>query len=234
MADAKDLDAGAPSLAAQGQRQDAPPAYTSENLPPEVIGELNAAFSSLDLEIKSTTVTPDMCLAHLKLLNAFQNLKEDIGYTDGLWQIYNSRALAPNVRVNGAEGEQPEKLLAMLREKRWALYLARAVDRYEAWWDTFAADPITEEDLVENSPKFSGFVESAFSQQPRRLPPIGKQSYPGLGSHNYGKTSDCCRCIDGVACTYAQSSGLSRRLHARRVTRPLELRHALETSEWVH
>ena len=176
MADAKDPGTSASSSVVQDQRHNAPPVYTLGNLPPETIRELNAAFSSLDLDTTSITVTPDMCLAHLKLLNALQNLKEDIGYTDGLWQIYDSRALAPNARVSGTGHEKPARLLAMVREKRWALYLARAVDRYEAWWATFATDPLTEEDLVENSPKFTGFVESASSQQRHILPPIGKQA----------------------------------------------------------
>lgn len=178
MAGVKDFDAGASSSApaVQPLRNDAPPAYTSAALSPETIGELNAAFSSLDLASISDTVTQDTCLAHLKLLHTFQNLKEDVGYTDGLWQIYNSRALVPNVPVDGNEGENPERLLAMLREKRWALYLARAVDRYEAWWNTFPADPLREQDLVENSPKFAGFVEYDSPQQLHYLPPIGKNA----------------------------------------------------------
>ncbi|KAK8065163.1 hypothetical protein PG997_011910 [Apiospora hydei] len=155
MANAKDLGASASSSApAQPPRHDAPPAYTSANLSPDTIGELNAAFSSLDLDSVSTTVTPDTCLAHLKLLNAFQNLKED--------------PLTPNVRVDGNdEGEKPEtpeRLLAMLREKRWALYLARAVDRYEVWWNHFHADPLTEQDLVANSPKCLDGVACAYAQ----------------------------------------------------------------------
>ncbi|KAK8064018.1 hypothetical protein PG996_008670 [Apiospora saccharicola] len=176
MGGATDSDAGASSSApaVQHPRHDAPPAYASSALSPETIGELNAAFSSLDLASISTTVTQETCLAHLKLLNTFQNLKEDVGYTDGLWQIYDSRVLSPNVRVDGNEGEkpEPERLLAMLREKRWALYLARAVDRYEAWWDIFPADPLREQDLAENSPKFAGFVECDSPQQLHFLPPI--------------------------------------------------------------
>lgn len=189
MAGAREFDAGASSSApaVQPPRHDAPPAYSSPALSPETIGELNAAFSSLDLASISTTVTQDTCLAHLKLLHAFQNLKEDVGYTDGLWQLYNSRALSPNVRVDGNEGEKPERLLAMLREKRWALYLARAVDRYEAWWNIFPADPLREQDLVENSPKFAGFVECDSPQQLHFLPPIGKHAQSGLGDPAYGK-----------------------------------------------
>ena len=189
MAGAKKFDAGASSSApaVQPPSQDAPPAYSSAALSPETIGQLNAAFSSLDLASISTTVTQDTCLAHLKLLHSFQSLKEDVGYTDGLWQIYNSRALASNVRVEGNGGQTPERLLAMLREKRWALYLARAVDRYEAWWNTFPAEPLREQDLVENSPKFAGFVECDSPRQLHRLPPIGKNAESDLGNPTYGK-----------------------------------------------
>lgn len=33
--------------------------------------------------------------------------------------------------------------MSRFREKRWAAYLARAVDRYEAWWASLGGRPAT-------------------------------------------------------------------------------------------
>ncbi|KAI1880428.1 hypothetical protein JX265_002049 [Neoarthrinium moseri] len=110
--------------------------------------------------------TVDTCLVHLKLLRAFEQLKSKIGYTDGLWEIWDSRALG-NVEV-----------LAKLREKRWALYVARAVDRYQAWWKSFVPDMLTEKDILKRSPEGnpSRYAQFAAAHEPMRwtkdiLPP---------------------------------------------------------------
>lgn len=84
------------------------------------------SFSSL-LITPRTELDADSCLVHLKLLACFGTLKQRIGKQDGLWEIYDSRAL-------NASGSNTAAVLALLREKRWAIYLARAVDRYETWF----------------------------------------------------------------------------------------------------
>ncbi|KAL2157125.1 hypothetical protein VTH06DRAFT_6413 [Thermothelomyces fergusii] len=87
----------------------------------------------------------DVCLIHLKLLFAFQWMKEDVGFTDGLWGLWDSRAGEPDpadigqqnprnrqrraTRADGgndipAELRAADKRLSILskiREKRWAL-----------------------------------------------------------------------------------------------------------------
>ncbi|KAI1771974.1 hypothetical protein F4818DRAFT_454190 [Hypoxylon cercidicola] len=144
---------------------DAPPRYSFENGQAEAppVEELNSAFSSLHLVSPSTEVTPDTCLAHLKLLHAFETLKEDVGYTDGLWGLYDSRVLSKNDRKSNAVqnnlklDDETGKRLAGLREKRWALFVARAVDRYEAWWGKLSTTYLTEDDMG-GSEKYSGFV----------------------------------------------------------------------------
>ncbi|KAI0160700.1 hypothetical protein GGR57DRAFT_390743 [Xylariaceae sp. FL1272] len=157
----------------------APPSYNnvpSTDLSHEEIDQLNSAFASLDLPKNVETVTPDTCLAHLKLLFAFQNLKEAIGYADGLWDIYDSRVLSAE-KDTADKDEKTAALtqsqLALLREKRWALYVARAVDRYEAWWKSFERDPLNEDDMAIDSERFSRFTnpnkESPFRSL---LPPI--------------------------------------------------------------
>lgn len=81
--------------------------------------------------------TVDACLSHLKLLRAFEVLKQKVGYTDGLWNIWDSRA------------KGSIDVLAKLREKRWAIYIARAVDRYEAWWKSFVPSMLIEKDMLQ-------------------------------------------------------------------------------------
>lgn len=96
-------------------------------------------FSSLNLTdepLHMLTPGPDTCLAHLRLLYAFRRLREEVGYRDGLWGIADP----------GEDPKAPEvplETLSKLREKRWAIYLARAVDRYEAWWKTLGGTGVT-------------------------------------------------------------------------------------------
>ncbi|KAI1431765.1 hypothetical protein GGR50DRAFT_677727 [Xylaria sp. CBS 124048] len=144
-----------------------PPSYRAaigDSLSPADINQLNSAFSSLKLPVIASRVTADTCLAHLKLLFAFQNLKEVIGYTDGLWNIYDSRVFpnrdsAAALGTRGEFDDDTKKSLSQLREKRWALYIARATDRYETWWECFPKDPLTEGDMTESTAKYTKFVD---------------------------------------------------------------------------
>ncbi|WYZ44591.1 hypothetical protein EsH8_VII_001027 [Colletotrichum jinshuiense] len=128
------------------------------------VANLTAAFSSLRL---ATQRDPDVdsCLAHLKLLFAIQTLKEDIGYTNGLWDLWDIRAgPAPDSDEGSSKDAQDrlKKFLAMLREKRWAIFLTRAVDRYETWWKTLSSDRLREEEMGninKFSDKYSTFPE---------------------------------------------------------------------------
>lgn len=168
--------AGAPSANSNGSASadQPPPAYTTVDTPaatqPEPVideAQLTAAFASLRLtDWPPRDPDTDTCLAHLKLLFAFRTLQDDIGYTDGLWGIWDSgafdRTTGRGVKFQGApattgatakpatpggppstsagsaakgqDDDDPKAAVARLREKRWALFLARAVDRYESWW----------------------------------------------------------------------------------------------------
>lgn len=185
--------------------QDAPPAYTTaqpgQNSPPDV--DITAAFSSLNISPTPQDPTVETCLAHLKLLYAVQSLKEDVGYTDGLWDIWDTRAegsdsdidvelpsdhlptsVATTVDSNGSQGEKdgiaPSDLqkirLSKIREKRWALFVARAVDRYEAWWNVFPKTMLREADMNndELGGKYNTFVnETAYLRWTEdMLPPL--------------------------------------------------------------
>lgn len=156
---------------------------------------LTGAFDSLSLETDTGPVpNGDTCLAHLKLLFAIQGMKEEVGYMDGLWNIWDSRADNEGEAIpNGAgsthrheSGSQavPDQRLATLsklREKRWAIFLARAVDRYAAWWSSFLSSNggLVQLDMQSpNSPKYSNFVGMEGNKIDgdwitRSLPPLG-------------------------------------------------------------
>ncbi|KAK5125535.1 hypothetical protein LTR85_000646 [Meristemomyces frigidus] len=110
--------------------QEVPPDYDGEHaLPPP---DITAGFSNLKLGDDAGSQPIDVqCIAHLKVLECFYRLRQQIGSTDGLYGIENSvvtaAGLSPNSETANAE------LLTKLGEKRWAIYVARAVDRFDKW-----------------------------------------------------------------------------------------------------
>ncbi|KAM3458239.1 hypothetical protein NHJ6243_007461 [Beauveria neobassiana] len=133
-------------------------------------------------------VTESRCLAHLKLLHAIQAMKEDIGYTDGLWGIWDSLVsdgkgisleeskLPPQTRPAEITSDEEKKMmLSKLREKRWAIFLARAVDRYEAWWNAQDIEMLTNADMtVLDGDKYMCFPSTSrnFDWQKVSMPPL--------------------------------------------------------------
>lgn len=125
------------------------------------------------------------CLAHLKLLHAIQGMKEDVGYTDGLWNLWDSRAADGREVSTDHGGTDPGKMtdeykkklsLSKIREKRWALFVARAVDRYEAWWNTLQKQTLTETDMsAHRSAKYAEFPTAGtpLDWKEHMLPPLG-------------------------------------------------------------
>lgn len=108
---------------------DGPPGQDRPPLP--VIEDLSQRLNALDLRNGSNTLNSTTCIAHLKFLEAVYQLRETVANTDGLFGI----ATPPDPKL-----EKPDPKLAdvqiRVREKRWAVYVARAVDRFEAWWKT--------------------------------------------------------------------------------------------------
>lgn len=163
---------------------DAPPNYTSTdpvNDGPS-LEEMNAAFANLNiLENPTEFPTADQSLAHLKLLNAFYALKEDIGYTDGIFDLWDSR-----VEVYNLESVDRDKALAKTREKRWALFIARAVERFEEWWVNVLCRRedgrrLEGKEMLADNAMFTTFMYRGVVQKwtSAMLPPLGK-----LTSHN--------------------------------------------------
>lgn len=74
-------------------------------------------------------VTPDECIAHLKLLASFADLRDTVSKTDGLFNINNKAA-----RIYMSD-EEKNRAYAFIREKRWAVYVQRAVQRFTTWFE---------------------------------------------------------------------------------------------------
>lgn len=135
-------------------------------------------------------VSESRCLAHLKLLHAINAMKEDVGYSDGLWGISDSlvtdskgSSLDPsgvfsdNEKAKMTNDEKRKMLLSKLREKRWAIFVARAVDRYEAWWNAQDIMMLTEEDMtVQDGDNYMRFPSTSrkFDWQASTMPPLGQ------------------------------------------------------------
>ena len=118
-------------LRTSSQGDSPPPSYyASTSQEPPI--DISSAFANLTLNQVSTPAqkpTVDQCLAHLKLLEAFHSLREDISQQDGLFGINDDFATADT------EQERAQHL-AKIREKRWQVYVSKASKRFEAWWET--------------------------------------------------------------------------------------------------
>jgi hypothetical protein len=67
--------------------------------------------------------TPSECIAHLKLLHAFAKLRHDVG---------NRGDIVASEKIRNFDDSIAEKL----REKRWVVFVTKAVDRFERWYET--------------------------------------------------------------------------------------------------
>lgn len=106
-----------------------PPDYDAENVltPPDI----TAGFANLNLgrQNKDAFPTADEATAHLVLLECFYRLRQRIGSSDGLFGIDGNVVTG----VGLSDKKVTDELLTKLAEKRWAIYVARAVDRFDKW-----------------------------------------------------------------------------------------------------
>jgi hypothetical protein len=138
---------------------------------------MNAAFAYLNIpDIAPAFPTAEHCLAHLKLLSAIYALKEDTGYTDGLFGLWDAKCEV-------LEGKQRDEALSKTREKRWALYIARAVERFEDWWLTVlfpreGSKRLEGKEMIETNKNYHSFPTEGrvCKWTTAMLPPLGKST----------------------------------------------------------
>lgn len=154
-----------PKSAVNGQTE-RPPSYTAEQLALE-LPKLN--LSAPPNPKSPEFVARDKCVAHLKLLAVLADLRDFVSNNDGLFGLFDSEADKFPDSLNEAK--------ARIREKRWAVYTARAVDRYAKWWFTclpMSRPQVTMKDLED--PKYEEIVDcnKTIAWSASNLPPIGE------------------------------------------------------------
>lgn len=147
-----------------------PPGY-------DQIDEQAPAIPPLDLSHNagspnSTTVTRDQCVVHLKFLAALADLRDSVAGNEGLFGLHEPPL--------SEFPEHVEEVRARVREKRWAVYTARAVDRYTKWWETCIPSnrPCPRLNDLENQ-SYDRITEGnhQLSWSKDSLPPLGEYRY---------------------------------------------------------
>ena len=130
---------------------DAPPPYTAHELP------INAP-RPLNLTQPANVPTSDQCIAHLRLLEAFYRLRRRVED-----DVHDSAASSSN---------SPPA-----REKRWAVYVAKAVLRFYCWWNKCDVSGGGEKTMGELLLISKDWVRGAKLQiDESNLPPLGRDT----------------------------------------------------------
>jgi len=156
-----------------------PPDYTdSGELPPP---DYTAGFANLSISDGPSLDTPQVndTIAHLKTLECFYRLKQTIASTDGIFGIDNDKVVELGRVSSPGEGDGTDEFLPRLAEKRWAIYVSRAVDRFHAWVSTAipAADPLPTMAEIEEKGK-NGEIVMVSGHLRHQMPPLDISNMP--------------------------------------------------------
>ena len=208
---------------------DSPPPSYSASAAQEPPADISTAFANLNLHeppALAQTPTPDECLAHLKLLEAFYSLRQDVCQHDGLFGINDSFATAST---------EPERTqhLAKIREKRWQVYVSKANKRFEAWWTTCVLPEARRQtQYAVTTLGRTPWVGEKLNFERQNLPPLGNQTI--RKSWSMSITHHQCRRPHGLACISAQPEKLPRRLHTLRQDGCMEDRSSLGSDQFLY
>lgn len=132
-----------------------PPAYGAREPSPPVIdqddvitpADMTSGFKNLTISSDGSRPSVEQCIAHLKVLESFYRLRQTVSSTDGLFGIEDKFV---RDSVPDGNSDRIPALLAKLAEKRWAIYVSRAVERFETWLITVLPDarPASTDGLV--------------------------------------------------------------------------------------
>jgi hypothetical protein len=152
------------------ESKEAPPSYEAVQQDEQFIPAVPPLeFSPLE---SSKTVDKPRCILHLKLLAALADLRDTISSIDGLFGINDSEA------SKFTDEQTKYKVLVRIREKRWAVYTAKAADRYVNWWRKVlpsSGDTVTVS--LMKSTSYSDITRSSmrpFAWAKKKLPPLGE------------------------------------------------------------
>ena len=147
---------------------DRPPAYHDLNVP-----DITSGFASLNLSSRpsrNAIPTEEACIAHLKLLEALSTLRENISRQDGLYGIYDR--FVPEKAPTEYKIQNQSKI----REKRWAVYVANAVRRFETYFQTLLPGSFmtTRAHMQEDYYSRMTSIVDQIDWTVENLPPLGK------------------------------------------------------------
>ena len=206
-----------------------PPTYVQGN-PNQDVPDITAAFSNLNLS-HSPKPTPDRCIAHLKLLEAFHQLREDVSFEDGRFGIHDSFS-----DVVESHRERDE-ILAKIREKRWQIYVTKASKRFERWWAS-CVEPNDEKNRLLGQSRIpfifkqSPDIGEALEWTKDQMPPLGKCYGDFWSTEVHTKLRN--RRDNGLACIHVESERLSRGLPSSREDEILESWITLGDHQLLH
>ena len=183
-----------------------PPSYTEEEQLLLNFPKLNLSDTKA-LANPTRMVTRDQCVAHLKFLAVLADLRDSVSNNDGLFGITDNQA----ENIHWARDEAR----ARIREKRWAVYTARAVERYQKWFFTclpMSRPHVTLSDLEDAS--YEGILncETMVVWNEDNLPPLGKQITIGCCISRIALIES--RYLDGMAFTYVKPPRLHGGLYS--------------------
>ncbi|KAK9250681.1 hypothetical protein V1507DRAFT_494666 [Lipomyces tetrasporus] len=114
-----------------------------------------------DLDQPSAQQLPsvDQCICHLKLLTARANLQEDISTSESLFGLSDSL-------TERLSDRNKQEVLPKIREKRWQVYVFRAVERCRVLWEREDLSSHGHFDLITEKGK-------VINWGPDRAPPLG-------------------------------------------------------------
>ncbi|KAH7371691.1 hypothetical protein BKA66DRAFT_590700 [Pyrenochaeta sp. MPI-SDFR-AT-0127] len=151
------------------------------------------------------------CITHLKLLHAFAQLRHNVGNHDGLYGISTGKA-GDERHQDQQNGQQPggvhkagtaedhtsesksnpdAALAERIRDKRWTIFVHKAVDRFEAWWNSLPAtyphsssiwdSPFTTQDF--ETPKVRSMIVQGYlaRRQPQGVARVSVTQFPVEG-----------------------------------------------------
>ncbi|CAD0110110.1 unnamed protein product [Aureobasidium uvarum] len=119
-----------------------PPAYEDAGRQQHNVQLFTPSASSLP-QLDPDLPSPEDCVAHLKLLECFYRLKQKIASTEGLFGISCDVVgdFDQSTPQKDTQKEPKNETLTLLAEKRWQVYVSRAVERFARWRYSLEPNP---------------------------------------------------------------------------------------------
>lgn len=130
---------------------------------PEKTAAGDASEATPLLQKTAPIVSPQACYQHQLLLRCFLDLKRTISKMTGLYKKEYDYDIKSEV--------DPIARQATLEERRWSIYISRAVHRFSVWWAQLPADLEMESSKISEKPCAH---HSGWAWTGDELPPLGR------------------------------------------------------------